>query len=159
MDCRNVRNEIQNHLDGEASLSAEAQKHLSECAGCRELLDGYRDFADGLRQAIDAETRQMGEPDLSFLRRKRNGRRLLIWASAALLAVAVAAPFAYRGYTASRTRAYIRDDNSRFVDTLLSATILETGNGSLSDTSWSAGSSWFEGTEGISEMLEGSPLF
>jgi predicted anti-sigma-YlaC factor YlaD len=159
MDCRNVRNEIQNHLDGEASLSVEAEEHLSECAGCREMLETYRAYTDGLAKALDAETRQLGQPDFSFLRRKRRDRRILIWAGAALVAVAIAAPFAYRGYTASRTRAYIRDDNSRFIDTLLSSKLLETGNGFLADSAWSADTSWFDGTEGISDMLQGSPLF
>jgi hypothetical protein len=146
-------------LDGDVSLSAETRRHLSECADCRALLDGYRDFTVGLKEAIDAENRQMGEPDFTFLHRERKDRRFLIWAAAALLAVAVAAPFAYRGYTVSRTRSYIRSDNSRFVDSLLSAKILETGNGLLSDTSWSTDDSWFVGTDGISEMLQDSPLF
>ena len=115
MDCRNVRNEIHKHLDGEVSLSAEVRKHLSMCADCRELLNTYRNYTIGLKEAIDAEAKELGEPNLSILRRhpERWNRRLLIWASAALLAVAISAPFAYRGYSSSRTKAYIREDNSR----------------------------------------------
>jgi len=163
MRCRNVREAVQEACDQGRAPAPAVQRHLEHCAGCRRFHEICRSYPALLGEAVDEELRGLGEPRLpgpaaagrgsAFRSMSRRTRRIVIWAAAAALAVGIISPLAYREHAASQIRAYIRRDTSLFVDELLSARLLETDNGLLSD------SRWFGGTEDIADLLGGTGLF
>jgi len=135
-------------------MSPQAKRHVGTCGACRRFYDLCRSYPAVLKREMNREIDLEREPDFSVpADRSAKRRRFVIWAAAAALAVGVASPIAYRVHSISRIRAYIRTDNSRFIEDLLGTGVLDTGNGFLTD------SRWFRGADAVSDFLAGSPLF
>jgi hypothetical protein len=161
--CRSVKEEIQNFLDSGKEISRNAAGHLRNCASCRSFFAICKGYPDNLKDALNREAERLEDPDFSGLKklsltenpfRQRRVRRIVTWAVAALLVFGFGSTFGYRGYSLLQAKSFIRKENSLFVEKLISASLLSTENGQMISES-----GWFQGTESLSDMLSGSPLF
>lgn len=115
MSCAEMLTTLQMYVDGvtDEEETRRAEEHLAECAGCRELVHGWREvaesleglgpiqapegFADRVMEAVRAEARQrprpLGIPGAAWLAATAAREETLhvswTWAAAAVLMVGV----------------------------------------------------------------------